>query len=545
MYAKPNLAAVYPRIPLYMAGSPIWMMSAHKWQSDPPSQRSSVAWIGKRRRSPKIAVPCSHPWISLALVLILLFSSACQPAAEEPPSPPKIELEAIFREFYEHYGGEATCGKPIKPARREGDLLIQLLERCELIYDEKASDAQYFRFGKLGLRLGLEEPPVSPPANPDLVYVDGHIIFPAFLPMYQRFGQRLTGRPITEVRYNLIERRYEQFFESVGFFVMEGSNQVGLLALGLWLCGQECINQETASLEGILEVSNQIEPTFHPFIERMGADFTGFALAPSFVNEEGLWVQILENVVLAADAPGKPDTVRLLPLARILHVPEDPAKPYSGDSNMFFYPTQGDLGYEIPLYFLEYINLHGGFAVAGQPISSYKLLKENLYHQCFINLCLTYDLTLYPSSRIRAEPLGRIYKLLYYEEPPAPPTQEATPTPFGFEQVPPLPQREEIILQVWEQYPMLPFDQLQMIWVKVMHGDFPAPDMQPELILLLPNKSRLVYTMQPTGEDGKTSALLPPIEAQNGEVIDYKVCLPITEEARFCVQDSFIIWNNP
>ncbi len=546
VHGKPKLADANHHIPPYMAREMLLLRRNHPRHTNLPGRRIPLAEQGVIDRQAQCRSDGHHPhWVWLLCVLALLVTSACQQMPEKPPQAPDIQVDSIFREFYEHFGGEATCGKPLRAARREGDLLVQLLEKCELIYDEHAKDAQFFRFGTLGLRLGLEEPPVSPPADPDLAYIDGHIIFPAFLPMVRFFGQRLVGRPITEVRYNLIERRYEQIFETMGFYVLEGTDQVGLLALGLWACGQECLLPERTSLEGVIEVSNRVEPAFYPFIERIGADFTGFALAPAFVNDQGLWVQIFETVVLAADSPEKPESVRLLPLAQILQVPGNPPKPYSGDSSMFFYPTQGDLGYEIPLYFLEYINRHGGFAYVGQPISSYSLLKENLYHQCFTNLCLTYDLTLYSTSRIRPEPLGRIYKILYYEEPQSPPNVEATATPFGFEEVTAQPQMDEIVLQVWEQYPMLPLDQLQMIWVKVMRGDYPARDMQPELVILMPNKSKLAYTMQPTGEDGKTSALLPPIEAPNGEVIDYKVCLPLTPDTRFCVQDSFIIWNNP
>jgi hypothetical protein len=88
---------------------------------------------------------------------------------------------------------------------------------------------------------------------------------------------------------------------------------------------------------------------------------------------------------------------------------------------MYFFPVQGaDLGYEIPVYFWDYIGLHGGTAVFGPPITHYTLLSGVIFHQCFRNLCLMYDQGANEQARIRPEPFGYAYKMLYGQSELAP-----------------------------------------------------------------------------------------------------------------------------
>ena len=144
---------------------------------------------------------------------------------------------------------------------------------------------------------------------------------------------------------------------------------------------------------------------------------TGFALTEAFASPDGKWEQILENVVLVADSRINPQSVTLRPLSEKVHIRvEEPRSP-RGDPEMYFYPVQDNKGYEIPLYFWDYIQKHGGVQVIGLPVTHYALLLGQVYHQCFTNLCLTYDQSAIDQARVRPEPLGYAYRVLYYEEP--------------------------------------------------------------------------------------------------------------------------------
>ena len=51
--------------------------------------------------------------------------------------------------------------------------------------------------------------------------------------------------------------------------------------------------------------------------------------------------------------------------------------------------------------------------------------------------------------------------------------------------------------------------------------------------------------MPPTDPTGKSSLLLPQIEALNGAIIPFKACVPVQADLKVCVADIFVIWNNP
>ncbi len=52
------------------------------------------------------------------------------------------------------------------------------------------------------------------------------------------------------------------------------------------------------------------------------------------------------------------------------------------------------------------------------------------------------------------------------------------------------------------------------------------------------------YAMPPSDSNGFSSVEIPPIsEAENGSLINYKVCLNIHSDSPVCESDTFMIWN--
>jgi hypothetical protein len=173
-----------------------------------------------------------------------------------------------------------------------------------------------------------------------------------------------------------------------------------------------------------------------------GTDFTGLALTDLYVNDLGDTEQVLENVVLVAGLQEAQSEVRLKPLTGALHISAEPPLANSFSEGKYFYRVLAELGYEIPLEFWDYIQDHGWIALIGPPITHYSHLENNIYHQCFENLCLTYDPSLVPGARVRPEPLGTMFNVILYE------SQKFQPVPTNepVEAVPTsMPQSEPVV----------------------------------------------------------------------------------------------------
>ena len=533
------------------------------------------------------AINPRHVNINLFLVFLMLsvLIAGCAETQEISIPSDYYEVDPFFREVYLYLGGQEVLGMAISPARKYGNITAQYLETCKMGHDPDAPLIKRFSLAPLGKELGYYEPAIPPPTDPDILYVNGHMIFPDFLPIYEKLGERMVGNPLTEAYHNLIRDRYEQHFENLGFYRMNASSEVHLLAYGVLACGDNCpvsANMGNATID----IQTHIDPIFQEFVNNQGADFTGYALSDAYINNEGKWEQILENVVLVAESADNPKSIKLKPLADDLSILVEAPSPKSGNPEMYFYPTQGDLGYEIPTYFFDYLNRHGGLEISGPPIAKLSPFEDQMVHQCFINLCLTFDPQASEGGHVRPEPFGYAYKVLYYkEQSPALPTLEAetpiswptlqssplptdswpvatetslpvlptesappvlvqeTPVPVSTES--PIPAERAFTFRIWERFPVLGTTQIQEIGIDAYLNGQPMGGLLLELTLTMPNGSNQYYIMPATDVTGKSTLALPPIDAPNGTIIPYLICIRVNDTDKICLEKSFIIWNYP
>src|SRR3990170_2189481 len=130
-------------------------------------------------------------------------------------------VDPMFIEFFYFLGGEELLGPAITPLLESGNLRTQYFESSLLVYDPQSPQGETFRLESLGLMFGVAEPAIPKPNRLDAVYINGHVIYEKFLPLYRKLGgARFVGRPLTEVRYNLENRRIEQYFENLGFYIL-------------------------------------------------------------------------------------------------------------------------------------------------------------------------------------------------------------------------------------------------------------------------------------------------------------------------------------
>ena len=472
-------------------------------------------------------------------------------------------IDPVFREDFDKLGGEEILGPAISPSFEKSNVRYQYTAAALMVRDPNAPKNRVFHLAALGLDMGIAEPPIPPPANPDGRYVEGHVVHSAFLPLYDRLeGLRYVGRPLTELHYNPNSRRYEQYFENLGMYWLEseGPDYVRLLNYGVWKCNASC--RSFKGLESALVVlPYHTAEVFKEAVARLGADYTGFAIKEAYQTPDGYTEQIFENVVLVSD-PENPKRVFVRPIIESLGIKADPLTSPSGKDGFEFYPLQDGLGYNIPKIFVDYIARHGGIDASGPPITELFQFNNSVERQCFANLCLE---MLHQSSGVilvRPAQLGFTYKMLPLRpvqlkagKAATPPAQGAPANAAAENQPPPAPQAtvasssnsqaRELSMRVWESYAMLAPDQNQEIGVSLLENNNPMQNIEPYLVLTFPDGQEKTYYMLPTGEDGVSKLLLDPIDLPNGSLVLYQVCILDLTYEKYCVKESFMMWQNP
>ena len=509
------------------------------------------------------------------LVISAFLLCSCGPDLALVP-PCEYEVDPVFRELYEQLGGIGNLGCAISRAFDYTNVTYQYFDTVLMVHDPQGAARPKQRLAPIGREMGIAEPVVPRPEGYDVRYIEGHIIYDAFEPMYERLGgMRYVGKPLTEVHFNPNYQRYEQYFENVGLYLKEGNDpsQVRLLAYGAWQCSASCRQMQPD--ESTVELPHFTAPQFSEAVTRLGPHFTGFAISEAHQTPDGYLEQVFENVVLVAD-PGQPSRVFPRPITESLGIFPDPLVERSADPELYFYPLQGEnKGYHIPKAFMEYIAQHGGQEAFGAPISERVRWQSNVYRQCFVNLCLEEHLDGPEYYRIHPEQLGYQYLELPVQpvsaplggEPapdanvqaqtavqPTPPPVEPTPVQAAPQQ-PAAPADAQtssssqppgqINIQVWEIFPMVASNQNQEIGVSVYENNDPMIGIEPDISVVLPDGSSRSYYMYPTGEDGQTRMLIEPIQAPSGTLIPYEVCIFFPGGQKLCVKDSFLIWDNP
>jgi len=517
----------------------------------------------------------SSVFIALLLSALALLAAACEESGNLSYSllAEQYIIDPVFRDFYELLGGQSTLGPAISPLFVYNNVKYQYTVAALLVYDAYQPEGQRFHLGALGLDLGIAEPPVPQPEGENTRYINGHVIYSGFVTLYEKLdGIRFVGMPLSEVHYNAAKRRYEQHFENLGFFWMEDTpeDEIYLLAYGAWKCDASCRRPPPGNAE--VELPYRVASMFADGVARLGADYTGFAISDAYQTPDGFREQVFENLVLALD-PLQPARIFSRAITTRLGYHLEPLRPRSSREGYYFYAIQDDMGFHIPLHFWEYLSKHGGIEISGAPIGEPTQVKSNIYRQCFVNLCLDEEHLSGGRVRVRPAPLGYSYRLLPVlelretqtlpeypasnqpeiataQESPAAPEAPAAQEP-ALEPEPALslgalsaPQAGEMSVQVWESSPMVSPNQSQEIGVSVFLDGAPMQEVEPDLVVMLP-EGRKTYYLFPTGADGQSRQMLEPVNAPNGTLIPYEVCIYARNLDRFCVRDSFLIWQNP
>jgi hypothetical protein len=218
--------------------------------------------------------------------------------------------------------------------------------------------------------------------------------------------------------------------------------------------------------------------------------------------------------------------IKLRPLPGWLGIqPDQPIQETKADWLSFYQVSEG-LGYNVPISFSTYIADHGGMAYTGDPITVFRLLPDGGYSQCFTNLCLEYHPTAPEQLLIRPHAIGIEYQTNGV-------STAVTDPSFT----------DALQIKVWEQYPLIPSGQRQVINIEAFQNDAPMSGTEFSLLVKQPDGITKSYQLNPTGEGGTTSVELEPINGPNGAIVQYDVCVLGVVIPQVCFTRSYTIWN--
>jgi len=463
-------------------------------------------------------------------LLIILFLNACNSSAGKV-APGTYPVDPIFSDFYREIGGDSILGPAISPSFVSEGITYQYVVSGLMAYDPSQLALARFHFSAIastewGIN-DLVEPALS---NPDITFVNGHQLWEEVLSFYDRYGPEIIGLPVTGVKANDEKQRYEQYFEGLGFFRDYSApfGQIQLMPYGSWMCGGNCQYKVTdigPPPPSYTRDYSETEQLFLQESERLGYNFTGTPLAPPFIAEDTNFEMVFENVAMYID-PMDGYRIKLRPLPSWLGIPTDQPTQETEADWLSFYPISEDLGYNVPNTFVKYIDDHGGMSYIGNPITEYHYLPDGGYSQCFTNLYLEYHPTAPQQLLIRPHELGKDYQTNGYTQVTANPSSA-----------------EALQINVWEEFPLIPSGQKQIINIEVSQDDTPMSGVEFSLLVNQPDGITKSYKLNPTGEGGTTSIELDPINGPNGSEIQYEVCLQGVVTPQVCFTRSYTIWN--
>jgi hypothetical protein len=371
--------------------------------------------------------------------------------------------------------------------------------------------------------LTAADTPAAPAAS--IYQIDGHPVPETVYAYYQQVGADVAGPAMSGYTLNEETGRFEMIFRNMGIYVdpEDPSQEVHPMPLGMVYYYNKPGPTPQPGLN--IPLSPLILEMFDAEAAALGQEITGSQLVSLAIDPNGYATRLFENVVLKID-PENPDQVSLLPVPELVGMPVNPPVPQINDPRYIFVKTAGELGHNVPQDFWEFIRSHTTIDITGDPQTEifYPPGTQDMIRQCFRYMCLDYNMA---TGEIAVANLGLDYYRQYHAR------LADISTPFS------------VSLNVWEAQPSIPPDEPQVITVKITQNNLPVINLQPLLEVTLPNQDRQTYQMPPTGLEGDTSIQIPPVQAANGTIIPYQVCVIFADASRYCVSDQFLIWNIP
>lgn len=458
-----------------------------------------------------------------------LFAGTYNSAIDNPGSDlaGNQQVDPLFADFYSAMGGVDIMGPVISPVKNVEGQTRQYLESGLMVFDPRSSESERFSLAPLGVDLGVNQGVILQSSGNRGRVINGHFVTADFLDFYEQLGgARFVGKPISDLMFITAKGRVEQYFENLGFYKHENENNIHLMPYGAFACDKNCRKNQPANS---IVARQPILP--EPFVKKtieLGLPFVGKPLTGLHYAPDGTQEVIFENLVLFAEEETT-ETVEVRPISSEFGSHADElALPIDSNLSTFF-EIEGGLGHNVPNYFIEFLDLYGGFDVSGMPISEVYSPAEGIYWQCFANLCLEFDINKEGDGRLSPVPLGKEYKSINYDQVRDYSANQAF---------------DDLNIQSWEKFTFVSSRDYQEIFVAFYENGKPLKNCEPVLIVTMPDGSQHKGFFQPSDENGQTSIKLAPIEAPSGTLIAYRICLSGKLDDSPCIGDNYLIWNS-
>jgi hypothetical protein len=470
-------------------------------------------------------------WVYLVLILLISIGLSSCSISSTNASRGTYPVNPAFADFYRQFGGENILGPAISPSFDKEGKTYQYIVSGLMAYDPNQATLKRFYFSPIASVewhiSGIFEPR---PLSADIPYINGHQVWEEILSFYQQFGPDILGLPVSGVSANDAKQRYEQYFEGVGFYrnYTDSPGQVHLMPYGSWMCGVNCQYSQPDTKPPSASYQRDysaIEQIFLQASERLGYGFSGAPINAPGLGSDGNYEMAFENVIMYLD-PANTNQIKLRPLPSWLGIQADQPEPVIQQEGFSFFQVGEASGFSIPDLFNQYIEEHGGYEVAGNPISIYRSLSDGGYSQCFTNLCLEYHPDAPQALLVRPHALGAEFLSLGSKA-------SASGTAFP----------EALQINAWEDEPLIPSGQNQVIHIEARQNDAPVRGIEFSLLVRQPDGITKTYSLDPTGRDGLTSLELDPINGPNGAIIQYEVCVIGNVSPGVCFSRSYTIWD--
>ncbi len=470
------------------------------------------------------------------LGFILLLLTACGPVGTFGPTVPQIpvsgeEAEPPFREFYQALGSQEVLGQPISEMVERDGKQCQFFEAVLMCFNPNEDENnRRYQLEPLGYELSLvDDPGLTPQADPrDRDLGGGFWLFHEFIGLYDRiYGSLYAGRPLTQLRLNHAMRRYEQFFENVGFYRSfdEPAGRAHLIHYGAFLCGPDCsreLNDFWLTVE-----SGAISQPFELALQRAKWTGLGRPVTQARLTADGMIEQVYDNAFLYAPVD-EPAHIHMRPLVLWNgNIAIQPLVERNPHEQLVFYEVENGLGHNVPLFFDSYIAALGGREVAGRPLTELFPTENGCYRQCFESYCLDYRPDAQEGQRVSMVDLGWQY------------AKNTDPGQIARRFFSP----ETLEIQLNEEKSQVGRGEEQRILMRVISrtNGQPVRLVPARVTLLLPDRAGPGGNFPPTDGDGRAEAVLPPLDGLPAmSVVEYQVCLELPGNTPVCAVDSFV-----
>lgn len=512
------------------------------------------------------AVPLKHSqrfWRVFSLFVLLvaaqLLLAACSSTSSAEMQSSKVdtlvsgnsyEVASEFRELYQALGGEDILGEAISPLEKQNGYFCQYTVNVQMCLDPAKNGVDRFLFSPLGKRQYEEGYPAGSPIEPvGQQVINGFVIFQPFESIFNAlYGERFIGLPLGEAVLSRDGAEVIQFFQNAAIAQKLDENflyagEPYLLPLGKHICGDYCLpgNFSDRTSSAIPALSHS-QADFAAAMNRLGgAELLGEPLTTPFLSPEGYLMQVFENAVVRS-MPDEPGNAVLHQITRSLNMKTwEPRAPLPENPNRFvFYNLNGTdgKGYYVPDVFHQYIEMHMGRAVSGDPLAEPEEVETGIFWQCFEHYCLEYNENAAPGFQVRIAPLGKLYLKQLLES--------GFILPDVLEER--RPEAEDIILSVSEGHPEISPDESQTIFVQAVERStgIALEGLNLHLYLTLPNQEPYEFQMSSTGPDGVSGIVIPPIPLEHASLVKYKVCAySESPEESVCVAGAYLVWLQP